>query len=154
MAADELGQRMHDDVGAMLDRAQQIGAGQRVVDDQRQAVLAGDVADLLDIDELAAGIGKALDEDAARLVVDLVFESGDVVDITPAHFPAEILEGMAELVDRTAVKLSGSNEIFAGPQDGVEDQKLRAVAGRGRQCGGAALERRHAAPRAPPASGS
>ena len=42
VAADELGQRMHDDVGAMLDRPHQIGRGQRVVDDQRQAVLVGD----------------------------------------------------------------------------------------------------------------
>ena len=42
VAADELGQRMDDDVGAMLDRPHQIGRGQRVVDDQRQAVLARD----------------------------------------------------------------------------------------------------------------
>ena len=74
VAADELGQRMDDDVGAVLDRPHQIGRGQRVVDDQRQAVLARDVADRLDVDELAARIGEALDEDAARLVVDLAFE--------------------------------------------------------------------------------
>ena len=38
MAAHELGQRMHDDVGAVLDRAQQDRRRDRIVDDQRHAV--------------------------------------------------------------------------------------------------------------------
>ncbi len=33
VAAEELSQRMHDDVGAMLDGADEIGRGQRVIDD-------------------------------------------------------------------------------------------------------------------------
>ena len=104
VAADEFGQRMDDDVGAMLDRPHQIGRGQRVVDDQRQAVLAGDVADLLRCRRNAARIGQALDEDGLGLVVDLALEGRDVVGVGPAHLPAVILEGMAELVDRAAVK--------------------------------------------------
>ncbi len=105
---------MHDDVGAVLDRPHQIGAGQRVVDDQRQVVSARDVADLLDVDELAARIGEALDEDAARPLVDLALEARGIVRIGPAHLPGEILEGVAELVDRAAIEPARRDEIVTG----------------------------------------
>ena len=49
MAAEEFGQRMHDDISAMIDRADQIGAGEGIVDDQRHAGLARDRGDRLDI---------------------------------------------------------------------------------------------------------
>ena len=42
MAADELGGRMDNDVGTMLDRADQVGRAEGVVDDKRNAVLVGD----------------------------------------------------------------------------------------------------------------
>ena len=45
MARQELGRRMDDDVGAVLDRPAEIGRGQRVVDDQRNARLMGDLRD-------------------------------------------------------------------------------------------------------------
>jgi hypothetical protein len=40
--AHELGERVHDDVGAMVDRAQQDRSRHRVVDDERNAVTRGD----------------------------------------------------------------------------------------------------------------
>ena len=57
VAAEEFRQRMHDDVGAVVDRADQIGRRQRVVDDQRHAGLARDRRDRLDIGDAAGGIG-------------------------------------------------------------------------------------------------
>ncbi len=71
VAADELCQRVDDDVGAVFDRAHEVGRRQRVVDDQRQAVLVGEIGERLDVDELAARIGEALDEDELGLAVDL-----------------------------------------------------------------------------------
>ena len=58
----------HDEVGAPLERPAQIRRGQRVVDDQRDAGLVRDLRDRLEIDDDAAGIGQALEEDrlAAR----------------------------------------------------------------------------------------
>ena len=64
VAAEEFGERMHDDVGAVIDRLAQIGRGERVVDDQRHAGLARDIGDRLDVGDDAAGIGDRLDEDA------------------------------------------------------------------------------------------
>ena len=67
MAREELGRRMHDDVGAVLDRPAEIGRRQRVVDDERQARLVRDLRDGLDVDDDAAGIGEVLDEDRLAL---------------------------------------------------------------------------------------
>ena len=78
-----------------------------------------------------------------RPVVDLAFESGWIRGIRPSHLPIEILEGMAELVDRTAVKLVGCDKIAARLHDRVEDQHLRSVSRCHCETGGAALERRH-----------
>ena len=54
MAGEELGRRVHDDVGAVLDRPAEIRRRERVVDDQRQARLMRDIGDGLDIDDDAA----------------------------------------------------------------------------------------------------
>ena len=51
-----------DDVGAVIDQADQIGRRQRVVDDQWHAGLAGDGGDRLDIGDAAGGIGDRFDE--------------------------------------------------------------------------------------------
>ena len=58
---------MNDDVGAVLDRPAEIGSGQRVVDDERNARRMGDLRDALDVDDNAAGVGEVLDEDRLAL---------------------------------------------------------------------------------------
>ena len=73
VAADEFRQRMDDDVGAMLDRPHEIGRRQRIVDDQRNAVLVGDLADRFEVDEFAVRIGEALDEDRTCVFSSICF---------------------------------------------------------------------------------
>ena len=120
---------MDDDVGAVLDRADQIGRRQRVVDDQRDLRLLGDHGDGADVGDDAAGIGDRLDEDRLGLVVDRGAQGVEIVGIGPAHLPAEILEGVIELVDRAAVELGRGDEFVAGLHQRVEDDRLRGVAG-------------------------
>ena len=127
VAADELGQRVHHDVRAVLDRPHQIGRGQRVVDDQRQAVLSSDFGDLLDIHELAAGIGQTFDVDRLGALIDQFVEARRIVDVSPAYIPAEALEGRTELVDRAAIKLARGDEVVARAHHCVEDQKVRGL---------------------------
>ena len=141
MAAQELGQRMHHDVGAVLDRLAQIGRGQRVVDDERNAGALGERGDRLDVGDDAARIGDRLDEDRLGLGGDGALESADIVRIGPHHVPAEILEGVIELVDRAAVELLGRDELLARLHQAVHHDHLRGVAGGDREPGGAALER-------------
>ena len=77
VAADELGQRMDDDVGAVLDRPHQVGRGQRVVDDQRQAVRRA----MLPISSMSTNSPPGLARLSMKMPrvprVDLAFEAGD-----------------------------------------------------------------------------
>ena len=78
VAAHELGQRMHHDVGAVLDRPQQDRRRDRVVDDQRHAVPVRDVGERLDVADVAGRIADALAEQRAGLVVDQLLDGGGV----------------------------------------------------------------------------
>src|SRR5690606_15410360 len=95
-----------------------------------------------EVDEGAARIGEAFDENGAGLRVDLPLEAGNVVGVGPAHLPAEIAECVAELVDGAAIELAGGNEVLTRAHQRMEDEHLRGMAGGSGQCGGAALERR------------
>ena len=144
MAAEELGQRMHDDVGAVLDGADQIGRGERVVDDEGDAGLLGDGGDLLDVGDDAAGIGDQLDEDRLGLRRERRAERVGVGRVGPAHLPAAFLEGMGELVDRPAIELARGDELIAGLEQSMEHERLRRVAGGDGKRRRAAFERRDA----------
>ena len=141
MAAEEFGQRMHHDVGAVLDRLAQIGRGQGVVDDERHAGALGDRGDRLDVGDDAARIGDRLDEDRLGLRGDGALEGPDIVGIGPHHVPAEILEGVIELVDRAAVELLGRDELVARLHQAVQHDHLRGMAGGDREPRSAAFER-------------
>ena len=118
VAAEKLGERMHDDVGAVVDRLAQIGRGQRVVDDERHAGTLRDLRDRLDVGDDAAGIGDELDEDRLGLRRDGAFEGADIVGVGPHHVPAEVLEGVIELVDRAAIELLRGDEFVARAASG------------------------------------
>src|SRR6185295_12755793 len=64
--AQELGERVHDNVGAEVLGPAQVGGGERVVDDQRHAGLSGDGGDRRQVDDDAAGVGDRLAEDGSR----------------------------------------------------------------------------------------
>src|SRR5262249_57684547 len=67
VAAEKFRERMHDDIGAVVDWLAQIGRGQGVVDDQRNSRVLGDLADRLDIGDDAAWIGDRLNENRLGL---------------------------------------------------------------------------------------
>ena len=114
VAAEKFRQRVNDDIRAVIDRLAEIGCRQRVVDDQRHARAPRDIGNRCDVGDDAAGIGDEFDEDRFGLRRDGAFERGDVVGIGPHHVPAEILEGVIELVDRAAIELFRRHEFIAG----------------------------------------
>ena len=81
VAAHEFGQRMHDDVGAVIDRTQQDRRRHRIVDDERHAVTFGDRGQRLDVADIAGRIADAFAEDGARLVVDQLLDRLGAVGI-------------------------------------------------------------------------
>ncbi len=67
LPGEELARRVHDDVRPVLDRAQQVRGGERVVDDQRQPVSVRDARDGGEVDQVVAGVGNRLAEQHARV---------------------------------------------------------------------------------------
>ena len=63
VSAQELGHGVDDDVGAPLERPAQERRRERVVHDQRDAVLVGDRGERLEVHHQAARVGQALGED-------------------------------------------------------------------------------------------
>ncbi len=88
--------------------------------------------------------GLAIDSMKIALVLSLIaaLDRVEVFRIGPAHLPAEILEGVIELVDRAAVELGRSDELVARLHQRVKDDRLRRVARGDGQRGGRALQRR------------
>ena len=70
--AHELRQGMHDDVGAVFDRPQQDGRGNRVVDDQRNAVLWATRASASMSQMFPAGL-PTLSQKTARVLSSISF---------------------------------------------------------------------------------
>ena len=56
VAAQELGDRMHDDVGTMLERLEEVRRGKGVVDHERQPGVMCDVGDGRDVHDFQARI--------------------------------------------------------------------------------------------------
>ena len=144
MPAEKLGQRMHDDVGAMLDGAGEVGRGQRVVDDEGHACLLGDGGDGIEVGDDAAGIGNRLDEDRLGLRCQCRAKRGSIRRVGEAHRPAAFGEGLGELIDRAAVKLARGDELVPRFEQCVEHEHLRRVTRRDGKRSRAALERRDA----------
>ena len=143
MPAEEFRQRVHDDVGAVVERPAQIGRRQRVVDDQRHARALGNRGHRLDVGDDPARIGDRFDEDRLGLFAHAALEARDVVGVGPNHVPAEVLEGVVELVDRATVELLRGDELLAGSHQDVHHHDLGGMPGGDREPGGAAFERRH-----------
>jgi hypothetical protein len=140
--AEVLGRRVHDDVGAMLLRPAEVGAGRGVVDDERHARLVRDLRDRLDVRDDAVGIGGALDEDAAGALADLLEEAFRAARVGEADLPVELREGLVELGDRAAVELFRRNQLVARPHEIEECYDLRGMTARHGAGRRAALERR------------
>ena len=123
------GRGMDDDVGAVFGGADQIGRSQRIVDDQRNLRVFGDLGDRLDVGDDPAGIGDQFDEHRLGLVGQRRAKRVRIVRVGPFHPPVEVLEGVVELVDRAAVELGRCDEFVAGLHQRMKRHRLRGMAG-------------------------
>ena len=131
VAAEEFRHRMDDDVGTPFDRAAEVGAGQRVVDDQRQAGRVRDRRDRFEVHHHAAGVGEAFDEDRLAARRQRPAEVLGVGRVDEAAVPAELGERLRKLRQRAAVQVARGDEFVARREQGKESNKLRGVAGGG-----------------------
>ena len=119
---------MDDNVRAVLDRPAEVRGRQRIVDDQRQAGLVGDLRHGRDVDHDAARIGEILDEDRLafrRQRLAEIFRLGRIDEVAG---PAELLERQAELGERAAIEVARGDELVSRLHQGEEGQELRRMA--------------------------
>ena len=120
VAAEVLGQRVHDDVGAVFERAAQVGARHRVVDDQRDAVAVCDVGELRQVGDVAERVADRLAVDRLRLRVDQRLERVRHAVVGETHLDAELREGVREQVVGAAVERGGRDDVVARLGDGLD----------------------------------
>ena len=120
VAAEVLGQRVHHDVGAMLDRPAQVRRGHGVVDDQRHAVVVRDLGDGRDVGHVAGRVAQRFDEHGLGPVVDQLFEAGRVAVVGKTRGDAELRQRVREQVVGAAIQCRAADDVVTGFSDGLD----------------------------------
>lgn len=110
---------MHDDIGAVLERAAEDRRGHGVVDDQRHAVAVGGCGQRGDIDDVAGRVADGLAEHRLGTFVDQRLEGGDVVVGGEARGDALARQGVGQQVVGAAVQFGHRDDVVAGLGDGL-----------------------------------
>ncbi|CDZ89285.1 hypothetical protein RHRU231_470133 [Rhodococcus ruber] len=141
VAAEVFGGRVHDDVGAVLEGADQVGGGDGVVDDQRQGVLVGDGGDAGDVEEVVFGVGDGFAVEGAGGGADGGAPLVEVVGVVDeGDLDAEAGQGVVQQVVGAAVEVGAGDEVVAGGGEVEDGVGLGGLAGGEEQGGDAALE--------------
>ncbi|CAI7977538.1 hypothetical protein FRAHR75_360018 [Frankia sp. Hr75.2] len=128
VAADELGRRVHDDVGAVLERPVQVGRRQGVVDDQRYPGLVRDGRDALGVEDVPARVADRLAVEGARLGAYRGPPGVKVVRVVDErHRDAELGQRVVEQVVGAAVEVRGADDVVAGLGQVEDRQRLRRL---------------------------
>ena len=144
VAAHVFGQRVHDDVGAVLERPAEDRRGHGVVDDQRHAMAVGSIGQGLEVDNIAGRVADRFAEHRLGAAVDQRFQAGDIVMGGEAHFDARARQGVGEQVVGAAVELGHRDDVVAHFGNGLHrigDGRHAAGHGQGTD---AAFQRRNA----------
>ena len=142
VAADPLGDGMHDDVGAELDRPAEIGGGERVVDEDRNAGRMGDVRELRDVEHLEARIADGLADDQPGVGAQRGPEAVEIARLDEGRGDAEARQGMGEQIDRAAVERGRRNDMVAGVEQRGDGEVHRGHAAGGADGAHAGFQRR------------
>ena len=124
VTSDELGGRMHHDIGTVFNRANQIRSTEGVVDHQRNLVLVSDFGDSVDIRNVGMRVAESFDEDELRVALDSGFHTLEVVSVNESRFDTEVTERMLHQVESTAVNRALDNHVVSAAgksRDGVSD---------------------------------
>ena len=141
MAAQVLRQGMHDDVGAMLEGAAQVGAGYRVVDDQRHPMGMRHRCQRGDVRHVAQRVAHRFAEHRLGAVIDQPRKRGRVARVRKTRLDAHLREGVREQVVGAAIQGGGRHDVVARLGDGLDGiTDGRHAAGHG-QGADAALQR-------------
>ncbi|MHC2787385.1 hypothetical protein ACVMBZ_006626 [Bradyrhizobium liaoningense] len=130
MTAQELGQRMHGDVGTVVERLQQDRGCDGVVDDQRHAMRMRDLCQRLDVADIAGGVADGLGKDGPGVLVDQLLDRLRPVALGKTASNALARQDVGEQRVRGAVELRHGNDVAAVIGDVDEGEMQRGLPGR------------------------
>ena len=117
MAADELGRGLDHDVGAVLQRAEQVRGGEGVVDDHRQMMLVGNCGDGLEVGQVGVRIAEGLEVDELGVLLDGVLELLRILGGDEGGGDAVTRQGVTQQVEGATVDVLGGDDVIAGLGD-------------------------------------
>src|SRR5947209_1500048 len=107
---------MNDDIGAVLDRTQIDGTGERRVHDQRNARFLGDVTHGPQIEDAAGRIHGRLEKDRTRVLAQVTAPDTRLERIDERDFDAERAELTAQQRADAAVDPRAREQMIAWPE--------------------------------------
>ncbi len=140
VAADELGRGFDHDVGAVLQRTEQVRGGEGVVHDHRKVVLVRDGGDGLEVRQVGVRVAEGLEVDELGVLLDGVLELLRVFGGDEGGVHTVARQGVAQQVEGAAVHVLGCDDVVAGLGDVAHRVFHRGRAGGDGQAGGAAFE--------------
>jgi len=144
VAADVLGGRVDDDVRPVLEGPVEVGREGGVVDDEGDADLLRDLADLGEGEDVEARVAEAFAVEGLGVLLHGLAEVLGIVAVDERDLDAELGQGVVEEVVGAAVELGDRDDVVAGAgdvEDGRRDRRLTRRMGEGAR---AAFERREA----------
>ena len=141
VAAQVLGERVHDDVGAVLERPAQVRRGHGVVDDQRNAVPVCHLGQCREVGDVARRVADGLAEYRARARIDEPLERGRVAVVREPHLDAVLRQRVREQVVGAAVEGRRADHVLPSLGDGEDRVRDGGLPRRQRERADAALER-------------
>ena len=140
VTAQELGDRVNDDVRAVLDGADQVGGGQGCVHDQGDARLVCDLCEAFQVGNLTGGVRHDLGVDRLGVLGQGRLVVGGVGAGHEGGLNAEAAQGHVQLGDGAAVQLGRCHNVVALLTQSGEGDELGSHAGGGRYRTDAAFE--------------
>jgi len=140
VAAHIFGQRMHHDVGAVLERSGQVGRRHRVVHNQRHAAGMRDFGEGGEVHHIAERVADGFAVNRFGALVDQRGGGLRVVGIDKLHIDAVLRQRVREQVVSAAVQRAGGDDVVARLGDGQDRIGDRRLSGCQRQRANAAFE--------------
>jgi hypothetical protein len=141
MAAQPLGRRVQDEIGAVLERPAQVWRREGVVDQQRQTMVMRDRGHLGQIQNFEPRIADSLGEHEAGLGADGCAIGVGIARIDEGRRDTEARQGQLQQIGAAAVQRLGRHEVTAGAHQRRDRQVQCRLAARGGDRADPAFER-------------
>ena len=140
VAADELGQRVANDVGAMLNWSEEERCRYCIVNNERQAVVMRDTCNSFKIIDIVLGVADRFGKNCLGVLVDGLSDVLRVAAVDKLDVDPHALQGVVEHVVSPAIEILGRDDIVAGLGK-VKDSKIDCCRSRcHHQCTDAAIK--------------